>query len=639
MNREVLLQKVTEQVLSVDGGNHTIHVGGPAGCGKTAFGIEVVHRLRGYFADGDLFFSFAEQPDSVAEVLREALLELGIPNGDIPDHPNARQSLYRKLTEGRSLVVFLDGVVSAKQIRALQPGPGASLVLVTEARPIDGAAENVFVVDLLDAAAALQMLTGVVGAERIAAEPDSAAELVALCEGLPMALSVVGATVRRAARRTPNPLAETVVRLRDERRRGAILSSDVVFGATYRMLSEPARACYRGLSLRTHGGLVSAAALSAALDIPEFAVEEALIELSEYYLLPHSDDGVYAVRELVRWHSRDVDDRPDDARRIEEERLRGFYGEKMLSADLQLAPARPWRDLLFPDIGGCRDPFGSADEARAWLRRERIGIRAAIEHAYDEGQWEFVWRSCVLLWAFYEKEKYLDDLKAVHRIGIIAARESGNPGAESVLHLQLGFAHYWLCEFDAAVTEFTAAVECADQVQLEASAVEGQGLALLARLSIPEAVAAFRYNEKLARRIDDPRRIALAIFHRAKAEPAETALPLLDTAAAAFAAQKQDETENLAKVAHWRGRKLIDVGSYDDAAGELNAAHEVMSARRRTFDVAEILTAMAELANRRGDRPQARARYEQALAVYTELSFAEPARRVRTALRQLDQSS
>ncbi|MFC3437074.1 NB-ARC domain-containing protein [Nocardia seriolae] len=648
VNQAKLLSEVSGRVLATGAGNQTVVLTGAPGSGKTAAGIELAHRLRGYYPDGGLFLEFSgavDPADSIGEMLGKALLGLGLRESDIPDRPGARQQRFQALTAGRSYVLLLDGVVSAQQVRALRPGPGSSLTLVTEARPVasaESAEVPLIVVEPLDADATRDMLSGSVGADLLAAEPEAAAAIVGLCEGLPMAVTIVAPMIRRAALRTRNPLAETVERLRDERRRRTLMPMDMVFGAAYRALSEPARRGYRALGLRAHGGVISAPALAAALEMPEYEAAETLIELAESHLIeprrtdrdvPH-DGGRFTTRELVRAHARDLDE-PTDDRVAAERRLLHHYDRHLCAADALLAPSRPWRALLFPELDTAPGVFEDAASAREWLRAERIAVRAAADHAADVGSDELVMRWCVLLWPFHEKEKFTADLRALHRLGIAAARRHGNRSVESLLHTQLGFAHYWLRELDSAATEFDDGVRTADRQDLEATALEGLGLTRLAQERVPEARGLLRRNANLARAIGDPRRLTLAAFHRAKAEVPAVALPLLERAATGFAAEPADETENLAKVRYWRGRKRADRGELDSAAEDLGYALEVMTDRGRGFDMAEIFAALGAVSLARADAASARSNYRRALELYEQLGFGELAQRCRTELEGL----
>ncbi|MFF2087531.1 NB-ARC domain-containing protein [Nocardia sp. NPDC058176] len=640
VNHTRLMKKVTERVLTGGPGNRTVVLSGEPGIGKTAFGVELAYRMRPYYADGELYVPFGgtEQPDHPDDVLGFALRALGEPVENIPDRRGARRARYRALTRDRSLMVFLDGVVTEQQVRALLPGEGSSLVVVTEARPaapVDATGMELFVVESLDDNAARQLLESLIGHERCAAEPEAAAALIALCGHLPQALRIVASMAYRAAARSTSPLADTVERLRDDTRRRTALPLERVYGAAYRSLPERTRRCYRALGLPAHGGRVGADALAAALEWPVGEVAELLIDLADTHLLKPVGADRYQVRELVRRHAAEVDDRPAAERDAEQWRLVAFYDRQIAAADGLIAPGRPWRTLLLSENDTTSALFATAEQARAWLRQERSAILAAAAFADAAGDEHYPQRWAVLLWAFHEKEKILDDLRLLHGWGLVAAGRAGQPDVVSLLHIQRGFAHLWAGDHELAAEDFAAGAAAATRMDLEASALEGLGLTRFEQGRTYEALDLLRRNAELADQIGDQRRILIAALHLAKVESPETALALLDTAATGFAAAPTAEADNLAKAKYWRGRTLASIGDYDTAADELAAAHAVMTTLRRYFDLAEIEVASAQVEQARGMNAAAREFLAQAITHYERVGHLAAAQRTRAQLAAL----
>jgi tetratricopeptide (TPR) repeat protein len=605
---------------------------GLAGVGKTAVATHLAYELEQMYPDGRLYFSLSDGLDdavSESDCLMEALVALGDRQEDIPDRLEARRNRYWARTAGRRLMVVIDGAVTAGQVRTLQPAEGQSLVMVTERRPaMDLSAGGVLVFELprLDDDSARELLTRIVGAERAAAEPEAFDRLLAICDNLPRALCIVGELVRQRAGRSIAAVADL---LRAEKRRSEVLAT--LFEVVYRELDATAARCYRALGIRSHAGFVGVPALAAVLGLPADDIAWAMRELADLCLVDESDRG-YRAADIVRRHARSIDDRGEGERAEDENRWLRYYDQHIGAADVLLAPARPWRALLlhtsYPRSG--TPEFGTADQARAWLRREMPNIVAATEYAFAAGRDDLVARWCVLLWAFHEKEKNLDAMHAMHESGVAAARRSGNHAVCSLLSMQIGFRHYWLRELDAAAAALATAVRLARQlpvsaaaVQLEASALEGLGLVRVAQGRPGDAREALRRNHQIAGDIGDPRRIALAAFHLAKAEEPAGALELLDQAETIFAHLDVDETENLAKVQGWRGRKLVEQGRADPARQPLLAALAVMRERRRRFDEAEILVALGDCARALADAAEAVRCYQGALEIYTELCFGE----------------
>ncbi|WP_405162050.1 tetratricopeptide repeat protein [Nocardia sp. NBC_01499] len=634
VDREAALSAV-ERLASSSRGNVTVVFTGLPGIGKTATANELAHRLRDHYVDGQLFCTLSDGSDQVgteSEVLAGFLLALGDRPEDIPDRLDARYGRYLTRTAGRRLLVVLDGAMTAAQVRRLRPADGASLTVVTERSPatdlsVGGA--KVFELDQLSDADARELLARIVGAERVAAESAAADRVVALCDNLPFAICVVGSLLAQHPGRGIAVLANT---LGNERRRSTALSLAQVFDTAYRTLSDTAVRCYRALGLRAYSGWIQVATLAAVLELPDDEIAWAMMELADLYLVSEREGG-YWVRSMVRVHARATDQRDEVERVREENRMLDYYDRGISYADVLLAPGRPWRGILFPDAvfpGPGIGEFNDADGARTWLRREIANIGAALARAFDDGRDELVMRWCVSLWPFHDKDKYLDAMRTMHEFGIIAARRSGHRAAESFLHTQLGFHGYWLRDLADAASAFDEGLRAAHSVevtdiraQLEASALEGLGLVLLAQGLVEQARTALRQNYDLATAIGDPRRNALAAFHLAKVEPPERALALLDAADDGFAALPGDETENHGKVLAWRGRKLVEQGRIAEAEEPLSRALEIMRSRHRGFDEAEILVALGDRYAGAGDSANAIQCYRASLRIYTELRFAE----------------
>lgn len=588
-----------------DGGTKVAVVRGAPGSGRTSLATQWVQTNRAKYPDGQFFVRLASGPDG-AERERSALRELLLANGWAPDEiPTSLDGLangWRSCSDGKRIAMVIDDALTAAQVRSLLPGAGDSAVLVTEAGRLGSlrASANATFVDIDPMAepAARELLRRIAG-DRIAEEPAAVGELIELCAGSTIALCVVATLL--AEREWP--VQRLAAKLRREEHTLRALSKDeslsvsVVFDAAYERLGKLARECYQVLGVHPGVGDVSADAVAAALGEPEEEVADALDDLVRARLAIESADGRFLLSGLVKRHAAAKADgdfvRP----------LIGYYADHAVATAWAMLPDRVWHKTLLPPAGV------HADES--WADAEQDNLRAVVAESFRRGEFESVCRFGIALWPFYERGGHAQDMAAVNELGVRAARERGDALAEAVLGFQLGFAHRQRGDLERAVQAFGEALELARRTanaELEATALESLGLARLDQHLLSDAARLLGESLELALQLDDPRRLALARFHLAKALPPARALPLLAEARLALAA----EPGNLAKIDLWRGRKLIESGKLDEAAGILRGITAISRER------GEVLCELAEIAVERGDVASARAQLTEAVEIFRQ---------------------
>lgn len=203
VGRAALVERIRDTVLrDAATGTAVCGISGMAGVGKSALALHLAYELRDHFPDGQLYAELAagsETPADTAGVLLRFLRLLGLDAESVPHNMAARAELFRARTSGRRILMVLDDVAGAAQLRALLPGSTGSAVLVSSRTPytgVDGA--SWFDLDVLGAEESVAVLAGLAGAGRVAAVPASTARVVDYCGRLPLALRIVGA--RLAAR-------------------------------------------------------------------------------------------------------------------------------------------------------------------------------------------------------------------------------------------------------------------------------------------------------------------------------------------------------------------------------------------------------------------------------------------------------
>ncbi|MFG2068425.1 BTAD domain-containing putative transcriptional regulator [Micromonospora tulbaghiae] len=198
-------------------------VTGAPGSGKTALAVRAGHAVSALFPDGQVFVDLGYRTSVTAgEVLARVLRAFGVPAADVPEKTDERAGWFRSLAAGRRLLLVVDGVTRASQVRPLLPaGPGPALITVAQRHL--GSLDGVRRVALrpVGVAQARDLLATFAGPDRLAAEPAATADLVRICGGSVLALRIAGA---RLGRRSGAPVSTLVAELGDGRGRLDLLA-------------------------------------------------------------------------------------------------------------------------------------------------------------------------------------------------------------------------------------------------------------------------------------------------------------------------------------------------------------------------------------------------------------------------------
>ncbi|GAA3512566.1 AfsR/SARP family transcriptional regulator [Actinocatenispora rupis] len=363
---------------------------GPGGVGKSALALAAGHRAADTFTDGQLYVDLRGSQRSPLDphaVLGRFLRALGVPGAEVPADPEERAAAYRSRVAGGRTLVVLDDAVDERQVRPLLPGAGA--VLVTSRRPLGGLVGAArYVPSALDDDAAVRLLAGIAGAERVAAEPSAAADIVGYCGGLPLAVCVAAARLAISPQWT---LADFRTRLATERGRLdelAVGDLDVraSIGLSYDGLAAPARLLLRRLGAF---GLAEwpqwlAVALSGGASAP-------LDLLTEVHLVePVGRDAAgqhrYRLHDLVAEYAaeRAADDEPlwtdDTVPDAYAAALRDWLGLASVADELLKHGRRAAHGLAAPEPPAAAGPV-ARERPNEWFDAEWGNLVAAVDHA------------------------------------------------------------------------------------------------------------------------------------------------------------------------------------------------------------------------------------------------------------------
>ncbi|GAA3162721.1 hypothetical protein GCM10017688_06380 [Streptomyces ramulosus] len=280
-------------------------INGMAGTGKSALALQVAHRVRAAYPDGQLYADLAgqaETPADPAAVSAAFLTALGVAPGAVPPGPDDRSRLLRSELDGRRMLIVLDDVRDAAQLRPLLPGSASCAVVVTSRAGLGGLAlTGRCALDVFRPEESLALLGAVAGLARVSAEPEAALAVAEACGHLPLAVRIAAGRIAARPHRTIGDLAG---RLRDPGRRLRELRLDgleleTAFQAGYRRLTAgQARALHAVAAVAAPE--VSLAAAATALGTGRDAAEELLESLVDAALLQSPKEGRYRLHGLVR---------------------------------------------------------------------------------------------------------------------------------------------------------------------------------------------------------------------------------------------------------------------------------------------------------------------------------------------------
>ena len=208
------------------------------------------HPVAKHFDDGQLYlnlhgFDSSASAMTPADALGALLYSLGPPAGHVPGDLDAQADLYRSVLAAKHVLIVLENARDAGQVRPLLSGSPGCLVIATSRNPRAGLAmtegARLLTLKLPSVLTARETLERRLGADRVAAEPAAAEEIIQLCGRLPLALAIVAA---RAAAHSDFTLASIVTDLRRTWGRldvfgtaGVAVDARTVFSWSYRHLT------------------------------------------------------------------------------------------------------------------------------------------------------------------------------------------------------------------------------------------------------------------------------------------------------------------------------------------------------------------------------------------------------------------
>ncbi|MBM7437836.1 BTAD domain-containing putative transcriptional regulator [Streptomyces sp. HB132] len=601
-------------------------VTGPAGVGKTSLALQWAHHNPAAFPDGRLFadlrgFSETGEP-ALIDVLREFLLALGVAPRRVPESVTAAAALFRSLTDRRRLLVVLDNARDSATVRPLLPGGSDCVTLVTSRHRLEGLiasdAARPVPLDTLEPQDGTALLAGVLGEERILAEPVAALRLAELCGGLPLALRV---TAARLAGRPQWTLAGLADELADERSRLMFLDvDDTGVSAALRLTVQqlPADAARQLARLGHHpGGHFDPYTCAALAGTDPVAATAALERLGSAHLVTETAPGRWVLHDLVRLYARGLD--PASGPEALVSVLDHYVATALAAADTAEPGGEPC--FVLPEDhhrpAAVRD-FADRTAAMRWLAAERDDLARAAVAARSARLHDRAWRIILLQWP-QVVWRVRDSWAPLLELALDSARAERDPYAESRVLNLLG----WVLTEEGRTAEALTLLERSPGLARRAGDRLGEATALInlavvqaGQGELDKALEGCSRAVALAREEKDRHTEMLALQHLARMQLAAfrpgDALESAHTALAL--GPEHEEAARRSLLLAVAGEARLALGEEEEGVQLLDRAAE--EAERAGYDEGAVRALEALL--RVSARAEYRTRHAQALARLTD---------------------
>jgi len=326
------------------------------------------------------------------------LRALGLDDAAIPADTSQRAARFRTMIDQRRMLIVLDNVLTADQVRPLLPGTSSCFVIVTSRDSLAGltARDGAHRVDLdrmsHDEARALVARRLPDDADR---DDETVTQLITHCARLPLALRVATGRVHD---RREDRLTALVTELTDERSQLDVLETGddytsvrAVFSWSYHQLGEDAARLFRlfAFTCPHHEHRIGVSGTAALLGTDDVCWTRRLLDvLVRANLIVGHLDGRYAVHELLRVYGAELAEEHEDVIAAQE-RLLGYYVHTAAEAVAHLRPAdiHPAPRTPVPSV---THDLPDAESAQRWLETEQSVLVCCAELAAQSGRMDFV---------------------------------------------------------------------------------------------------------------------------------------------------------------------------------------------------------------------------------------------------------
>lgn len=634
IDRNDLLELAREVALGERDGPATIMLPGLSGMGKTALQRRIAADLRDWFDIGlTVDFGPLRHDGAVAmdDVVGGLLSDLRVDQRWIPTDLAGRYRRFRAVTEGRRILLLLDGVSDAAQVSALLPNSRHALVV---------AAGEVSLSELRNDGAEIHKVTGLasgdgaqllarLGVEHVEVSPDRSRRLVELADGSPGVIRVLAGHLRARC----GPSLEDLITDLDSRamrsgsQQGSLLDSELIelFANVYDWLPPEIARLYHVLG-QLPGRTMSARIIAVAYGVTESKTALLIETLVEGNLLEETGDELL-MPDLVRRHARLVAAKGEDPAYLDTAVVRAIcaWVADAVAADFAVQRER----FRVGEVRPAPDAptFGSKDQAMAWFARKHEDLLAVLRQASAQEQNTLVWQIFQAMWPFYSSHFRLRAWREAADLAVAAAVAAGDHAAEARVRCLRARCFMEAGDFPAARTDLDRAMALsrAEHGPLFASVLDFVGHYHYRQQQVPDALAAFRDSLAINERLGDQRGIALQAQFCGRClgrlGRGQEALGFFDRAAALIA--PFDDARAASRIAYSRAEVQIALGEDADAVSSLRDAVDFAAGLGQTMLLSRPLEWLADIARRRDDPDAERGYVEQVIVLHRQSGSPE----------------
>lgn len=618
-------------------------IAGAGGMGKTWLALMWAHRNAHRFPDGQLFvdlrgFSPDETPMAPDVAIRGFLHTLGLDASRIPPDPHARATLFRSITADRRILLVIDNAADASQVVPLLPGGDTCRVLVTSRNKLLGLVTahgaRPLGLDVLAPDDAYGLLASRIGAVRLHHEKEAVARLIRLCDGLPLALSIVAARVLTEPRLSLADIAQQLEELGlgalDE---DANVSVPVVLSWSYRALNGQQKGMFCLLGI-TPGEDVSLATAASVAGLSTEDARQTLRSLEHATLVSFGSGFRSRMHDLVRAYAaeraKNFDGREDALLRLVD-----HYAHTAHANDRLIDPHRPLIDLPKAAEHVTINPAEDKAGALAWFDTERATLIAVQQIAAAHG-----WNDRVVLLArvahtYHQQRATMDDELTMWQAAVDAA---DNLIDRVVAHRIMGSTFGQIQRLDEAQQHLDEALALAQELGEPLALGDAHGALAWLWANRSDYVHAGRHARAALPHYERTGNLMLVAMAHVNIGACATEIGDIDearshiTQALALFGELDD---TLGKAAAYDTLGQIEYESGDPAAAIRLYEHAVAIYRSEgdSYHTADTLLNSGHPHLALGDRSAATAVWQEALELFEQQGREEEADRVRRQLR------